>query len=682
MFKKPYAQQSRTLLKSSATRAVKEQIAAAFPALTAEQLSLLFPAKCAITAEKLSSPPHPTLYSVTPSRPLFFSYTPVNACASSSSSASSSGDATHFCPTVYALWLCPQLLPPVFIHPAVSPALIRGADLMLPGVLRPANQSYNLKRGQLRSVVARGNPAPLAVGEVAVDEAEAVAAGWTGRGLRVLQCYGDALYGASDRVVPNEGFKGGKVDAVISSEEARLMLDAAIDEGKANGEAVEQLLQLREQVESKMSLKTNDSKTGSEAKVGWDGRAIDTDSSRGAEKEGQSVGVVQASEHKVEEREEEERKDRETKVAGEDANDGDNDNQPASKESSVSIDVMDACLLNSLLLAIKTDLPDDVFPLTASVLLSRYMESCNATPHRLELKQSSYKKMGKFVKAMQKQALLFCKEKQGDTLVTAVHRQHPDVLTVVADKEWREAVKAKAKAREKELKERERRRDEEESGDAAGGGLLEAEKQPLTILHKYKPSAQVRAVLFSESEEELFSMKEAKQQLADYCKRQQLDDGGSVRLDAALAEAVFDGKASEGSRMSKAALSKAFDSHLTLYAAVVLPTASSAQQPSFHRGDVQPVVVSVEQRAGNRTVTRLSGLDRFGVDVAEWGREAARHYAASVTSEESKGGKKGARDVLVQGDCRPALAERLWREHGIPREYVRLEAKGKGKEKR
>ena len=58
--------------------------------------------------------------------------------------------------------------------------------------------------------------------------------------------------------------------------------------------------------------------------------------------------------------------------------------------------------------------------------------------------------------------------------------------------------------------------------------------------------------------------------------------------------------------------------------------------------------------------------------------------SASVTSEECKGGggKKGARDVLVQGDCRDGLAEQLWREHGIPREYVKIEAKKGGKGKR
>ena len=683
MFKKPPALQSRTLLKSSASRAVKEQIAAAFPLLTAEDLLLLFPSKSSITCDKLSSPPHASLYSVLPSRPLFFSYTPT-ANTTSASSASSA----HFCPTVYALWLCPQLLPPVFIHPAVSPALIRGADLMLPGVLRPANQPYNLVRGQLRSIVARGNPAPLAVGEVAVGEAEVVAAGWVGKGVRVLQCYGDGLYGVSDRVVPNEGFVSGKVEAVISTEEARIMLDAAIEEGKATGQAVDELVQLREQVDSKMKLSADHSDDSREQSVGESTPAgtqestvtlHNTQSATQATEKG-SMGL---NEQKVREEKEERKENAASHTATEADEDDSGESSALSKERPVPVDVMDASLFDSLLHAIKTDLPDDVFPLTASVLLSRYMEAANTQPHRLDLKQSSYKKMAKFLKAMQKHSLLFTKEKQGELLVTSIHRQHPEVVAVVAGKEWQQAVKAKAKAREKEARERERKREEEEGLATAGSGaLMEAEKQPLTILHKYKPSAQLRAAVFNESEDELFTMKQAKQQLADYCRQHSLDDGGSVRLDTALAEAVMSGGAGDGSRVSKAALTKAFDSQLTLYSAVVLPTASSTQPPVFHRGDVQPVTVSVEQRAGNRTVTRLSGLDRYGVDVVEWGREAARHYAASVTSEESKGGKKGARDVLVQGDCRDGLTERLWQECGIPRDYVKIEAKKGGKGKR
>ncbi len=74
---------------------------------------------------------------------------------------------------------------------------------MLPGVLcRP------FKEGDLLAMRGRGNPAPFAVGEAAVGSAEAAAGGMRGKALRLLHHYGDALWAAAGRRVPNAGFEG------------------------------------------------------------------------------------------------------------------------------------------------------------------------------------------------------------------------------------------------------------------------------------------------------------------------------------------------------------------------------------------------------------------------------------------------------------------------------------------
>jgi hypothetical protein len=74
---------------------------------------------------------------------------------------------------------------------------------MLPGVLcRP------FKEGDLLAARGRGNPAPFAMGEAAVGSAEAAAGGMRGKALRLLHHYGDALWAAAGRRVPNAGFEG------------------------------------------------------------------------------------------------------------------------------------------------------------------------------------------------------------------------------------------------------------------------------------------------------------------------------------------------------------------------------------------------------------------------------------------------------------------------------------------
>jgi predicted RNA-binding protein (TIGR00451 family) len=91
-----------------------------------------------------------------------------------------------------ALWApaTPIVLPALTVSSPVSSFLIRGADLMLPGVLPPLPC---FKKGDLLAVRVRGNPAPFAVGEACVSSEEAAAGGMRGRALKLLHHYGVSL---------------------------------------------------------------------------------------------------------------------------------------------------------------------------------------------------------------------------------------------------------------------------------------------------------------------------------------------------------------------------------------------------------------------------------------------------------------------------------------------------------
>ena len=196
MFKKPIVRQSRTLLKASAARAVRESIAATFPSLSPADLLLLFPPKSSLLQDKLSHPAGVTLYSLDPTHPLFFSIpTPSLPSSPSPSPSPPPPPPTLLLPTVYALWLCPHLLPPLFIHPLTSPPILRGADVMLPGVLHtPHLLPLLLYPLQPRSILARGNPHPLGVGVMVVGDAEVERKGWVGRGMKLVHVVGDELW--------------------------------------------------------------------------------------------------------------------------------------------------------------------------------------------------------------------------------------------------------------------------------------------------------------------------------------------------------------------------------------------------------------------------------------------------------------------------------------------------------
>ena len=76
--------------------------------------------------------------------------------------------------TYFALWRAPGALgePVVLRHCAVTRYLVRGADLMLPGVGRVPSTAVPFGVGKLFAVTVPGNPTPLAVGETCVGSAE------------------------------------------------------------------------------------------------------------------------------------------------------------------------------------------------------------------------------------------------------------------------------------------------------------------------------------------------------------------------------------------------------------------------------------------------------------------------------------------------------------------------------
>ena len=722
MFKKPPVLQSRSVLKSSVARAVRQQIADAFPLLTAADLQLLFPAKSSLSQDKLSHPPHTAVYYVTASRPLFFSCPPP---AVSATSASSAPQPALFLPTVYALWLCPQMLPALYIRPPTSHFLLQGADLMLPGVLLPSPAAplggYSGWQLQDRMcVMCRGNPAPFAVGVMVVEEEEVRRRGWVGRGVKVLHVWGDGLWGSGDRVVPNEGYMGGeggrKLEALqLSEEDMREMVEKGMEEAREKGESLDEWDRLQQKVDSKYGKRPDVTTSPTAAQQIDEKKAEDhsTDAQTpprqqesapvdGAAQMEQlpqvSEGAATAEsadalaeqmqtariddgpaerpqhEQKAAAKEEEEEEEPEHHADGKKAE------EEESAAAAVPVELMDRSLVESLLLAIRLHLDGDCFPLTPSVLLSSFMERASPWPHRLDLKRSSYKKMSKFVAAMQKRALLSTKQSRGEAVIVSVHREHPDVRAVDAGPEYQRRLRDKAKLRERT--ERERRReddDDEEEGGDAHGKRLEADKRLLQIHRGYKPDAGLRELLWPEQETVgVLSMQEARQRLTDYLQEQRLESGNGVRLNPQLSRLLPSpplaaaASSSSAAVVPKAALFKAVESHLALHHAIT--TTASASRLRWLKGDAPPVAVSVESRQGRKVVTRVSGLERYAVDTAEFAREAQRLWASSATTAEnvSSGSKKGWKDALIQGDIRDGVADKLHELYDIPTQCVEV----------
>lgn len=117
MFIKPIKIKSNVQLRGSDLKKFRSHVEQNFPEAKESDLLNLFPTKSALSQIKVitNSNVTCTVYSVE-KRPLFFE-----------------DENGALIPTVYALWIAPDIIPYFTTHTAVLPKLANGADLMLPG---------------------------------------------------------------------------------------------------------------------------------------------------------------------------------------------------------------------------------------------------------------------------------------------------------------------------------------------------------------------------------------------------------------------------------------------------------------------------------------------------------------------------------------------------------------------
>ena len=190
IFKKSVAVQATHQLGGKDQKRLVKELALNFPALTEKEVKKLLPSKAEVLVHKMSNKAF--VYQVAGGNPVFFEY-----------------DEELF-PTVYALWKYPKLAEGLLTYSEVSPKLMQGVDLMLPGVIVPPGGLGEFAAKDIRTVMIPDNPHAFGVGRMLTDSA-AAAGGMKGKGLNLLHHYPDALWALGDKSVPNAGFKPDRI---------------------------------------------------------------------------------------------------------------------------------------------------------------------------------------------------------------------------------------------------------------------------------------------------------------------------------------------------------------------------------------------------------------------------------------------------------------------------------------
>jgi translation initiation factor 2D len=537
-------------------------------------------------------------------------------------------------PSVYTLWKNADIVPLLHTPGIVVKKLQGGADLMTPGLAGGPPFPAQAKQGAVVAIASTDSPTvPVAVGICKIDvSALQQVQGARGHAVETLHWYGDELWSHSTNSRPGQQ----------SPEEI---------EGWA------QVLQTRGLTEKVESLDVEDMDEDGGVPLNGAGTKDDTVKVQGG-------------------------------LEGEDA--------PATEESSspkLSQKEIDQAFRNAFLYGLhhhKTTNANErnyglIFPLTQSLIMSTLIQPFLPafTPEQtqqLQIKNTSWKNIKKFVKQLDKDQLVKSKEKQGNE-TTIIDIDFNDA-SIANFKPYR--LPKKETAGGTSLGRGEKATDTIDTGDDSVG-------QKLEVKSFYRPTAKLSPV-FATSEKSVFSAQEVRQIVTDYVESEKLiheTNKRLVKLNPTLANAVFDGSGSldkevlaKGTVPRDALIDRVSRAMTSQYA--ILRNGADPHSVKMRSGTPPKVHITLETRSGNKMVTKVSGLEVYFVNPRPLADELRKVCAGSTSVEPLAGGakktEKPVEEVMVQGPQKDAVVKAL-EKRGVNSRWIEVLDKTKGKKK-
>uniref|UniRef100_A0A8C5H3U8 Eukaryotic translation initiation factor 2D n=1 Tax=Gouania willdenowi TaxID=441366 RepID=A0A8C5H3U8_GOUWI len=499
-------------------------------------------------------------------------------------------------PTVYVLWRCPALLPTFTTWPPVLQKLIGGADLMLPGVVVPPCGLPDVKQGDCCAVTLVHNRAPVAVGQASVSSAEMQSLGMKGRGVCVVHTYMDSLWAFGDKSCPpcvpdeNDEHRSYKEECEVSEEE--------------EGAKVEVEQSLEEQ------------HTASESITKQDYGGIEDLSLAEKEEEKSEEG---------DEKEEENQEEQETPQA-----------------------LMDALLLQCFMHALKTRVKKSELPLLTSTFLRNHMFSCCPSGKQIDIKKSSYKKLSKFLQAMQQQHhLVRVKElTKGVESIVEVDWKHPQLRSFVAPEET-----------------------DVEAASVCDEVEGEISYHPPEITTIYSGSCSPSYICCLHRKGATMNPTEVRSLVTDYVKKNDLvveHNKNFVTVNPVLCDCLLE--KSEYQEVETLKWDDLFSrtlGRMQVCHQVVFP----GKAPITKKGQIEPIDISVASRGSNKKVTLIKNLELYGLDPAAVA-SALQHKVQASSVLHPVPGSKDKVLVQIQGNQVHQVGTLLLDHYRIPNKYI------------
>jgi len=538
-------------------------------------------------------------------------------------------------PSVYTLWKHPGMLPLLHTPEIVVGKLKGGADLMTPGLARGPPFPERAKKGAVVAVASLERPSvPVAVGVCEIDvSALRKVQGERGHAVENMHWAGDELWSWSMNDRP----------------------------GRPAPEEIEGWVKVLDE-------------------DGLAGKAGDLDLEDGDDEGGVSLGSGDKA------------------LAEDQANGNRPDDAQAKQEDGdqeevkeLSQDEIDDAFRQAFLYGIHHHKTTNhsvsnfglVFPLTQSFIMSNLIQPFLPafTPEQstqLQMKKTSWKSIKKFIKTLDKQKMLKSKERDGhETTILDIDFEDNAIVNF---KPYRLPKK------------------ETSAGTSQGRGSLATEQsdanddsvgQKLQVLTYYKPTAKLQPLLEG-SGRQLYTPPEVRELVNAYIERENLLSATNkrlVKLNPTLGNAVFDGSGSldkevlaKGSVPRDALIDRVLGAMSTSYA--IVRNGADPATIKTKSGAPPKVHIVLETRSGNKTVTKVSGLEAYHINARPLADELRKTCAGSTSVEPLAGAAKKTEkevlEVMVQGPQKDVVVKALERR-GVRGQWVEVLDKVKKK---
>uniref|UniRef100_A0A674MBG5 Eukaryotic translation initiation factor 2D n=1 Tax=Takifugu rubripes TaxID=31033 RepID=A0A674MBG5_TAKRU len=329
--------------------------------------------------------------------------------------------------------------------------------------------------------------------------------------------------------------------------------------------------------------------------------------------------------------------------------------------STLPAEDMDALLLQCFLHALKQKVKKSELPLLTSTFLRNHMFSCCPSGKKLDMKKSSYKKLSKFLQAMQRHNLVRLKE-----LTKGVES--------IVEVDWKNEELRSFRAPEEA--------DLEACVMDAGEGQTPYCPPEIVIL--YSVSARTEPLFLDANKRKgtILQPSEVRNIITEYVKNNELvneNNKNYVSINPTLCDCLLE--KSEFQEVDSLKWDDLFSRTLGRMQEcyqLVFP----GQAPVIKKGHIEQIDISVASRGSNKKVTLIKNLEVYGLDPTMVSTTLQHRVQASTVLQPIPGSKDKVL-VQVQGNQIHQAGSLLLDYFKIPRKYIQgLEKAPKGGKKK